>query len=106
MTNMLQTTAQTGTAKKLRTLPFPIAGKTGTVGTKKGNTDAYSLGYTTKDLVAVWMGNANNTPIPHTGGGLPTNFVLNIHEYLYNYYQTKKIPLCDFKKPEGIFFKV
>lgn len=102
MTSMLQTTAKTGTAKKLRTFPLSIAGKTGTVGTKNGNTDAYSLAYTTKDLVAVWMGNADNSTIPYTGGGAPTNLARNIHEYLYNFYQKNKIPLYDFKKPEGI----
>ena len=94
--------AKTGTAKKLRTLPFDIAAKTGTVGTKQGNTDAYAIGYTTKDLVAVWLGNADNTTIPHTGGGLPCNYLFNIHEYLYNSYKAQGKNIPSFPVPNGV----
>lgn len=102
MTDMLQTAAKTGTAKKLRTLPFDIAAKTGTVGTKNGNTDAYALSYTTKDLVAVWLGNADNTSIAHTGGGMPCNFLLNINEYLYKRYQDNKLSIPAFSVPKTV----
>lgn len=39
MTDMLKSTAKNGTAKRLRSLPFEVAAKTGTVGTQKGNTE-------------------------------------------------------------------
>ena len=82
MTDMLKGAAKTGTAKKLRALPFEIAAKTGTVGTKNGNTDAYALSYTSRDCVSVWLGNADNTAMEHTGGGLPCNLLLALNEAL------------------------
>ncbi len=99
MTDMLKSTAKTGTAKKLRTLPFDIAAKTGTVGTKKGNTDAYALSYTSRDCVGVWLGNADNSPIEYTGGGLPCNILLRINEYLY---QAHKQDVPPFVMPESV----
>ena len=96
-TDMLQTATKSGTAKKLRALPFQIAAKTGTTGTSKGNTDAYALSYTCKDLIAVWLGNADNSVIPYTGGGLPCNYLLRLNEFLYK----NKFP-ADFVKPQGV----
>ncbi len=86
MTDMLKSTVQKGTAKKLRALPFEIAAKTGTVGSEKGNTDAYALSYTTRDCIGVWLGNADNTPIDYTGGGLPCNILLQLNEALFTHY--------------------
>ncbi len=80
LTDVLKTTAQRGTAKKLRSLPVEIAAKTGTAGTKKGNTDAYALAYTPTDCVAVWLGNADNSPVACTGGGAPCNLLYQIQE--------------------------
>lgn len=96
-TDMLKTAAKTGTAKKLRTLNLPVAAKTGTCGTKSGNYDAYSFSYTTRDCVGVWMGNADNSPVDTSGGGLPTNVVAKINEYLY-----ASSPPPDFIKPETV----
>jgi len=90
MTDMLKSTVENGTAKKLRGLPFEIAAKTGTVGTKKGNTDAYALSYTTKDCAAVWLGNADNKAIDCTGGGTPCQLLLEVNKTLYNSYKEKK----------------
>lgn len=81
-TDMLKTTAKTGTAKKLRSFPFEIAAKTGTVGISKGNTDAYALSYTSQNVAGVWLGNADNSFIDCTGGGLPCNFLYKINERL------------------------
>ena len=102
MTDMLKSTTKIGTAKKLHSLPFDVAAKTGTVGTKNGNTDAYALSYTTRDLVAVWLGNADNTVIPHTGGGLPCNYLLKINEYLYGRYQREGNPPPNFTMPNTV----
>lgn len=102
MTDMLKSTAKCGTAKKLRGLPFDIAAKTGTVGTEKGNTDAYALSYTTRDCVSVWLGNADNAKIEHTGGGVPCNILLHIHEYLYKSYQDKKLTIPPFTQPKEV----
>ena len=73
VTDVLKTCAQSGTAKKLRSLPFETAAKTGTNGDKNGNFDAYALAYTPKIAAAVWLGNADRTRISATGGGLPCN---------------------------------
>ena len=101
-TDMLKTAVQSGTAKKLRALPFPVACKTGTAGTDKGNTDAYALSYTTRNLVGVWFGNADNSYIDYTGGGAPCNFLFQIHEYLNAVYTSKGETIQDFSKPSTV----
>lgn len=102
MTDMLKSAAQNGTAKKLRELPFEIAAKTGTAGTKNGNTDAYALSYTTKDCLAVWVGNADNGKTQHTGGGLPCNYLKKLNEYLYKEYKKNNEYISSFTQPKNI----
>ncbi|MBQ8296003.1 MAG: penicillin-binding protein [Clostridia bacterium] len=103
MTDMLHSTAKTGTAKKLRDLPFDIAAKTGTTGTKNNeNRDAYALSYTTKDIVGVWLGNKDNAPIPYTGGSVPCNLLLQINQTLFDLYTAKDLPIKPFSKPSGV----
>ncbi len=104
MTDMLMSVAKNGTAKKLRSLPFEIAAKTGTVGTDNGNTDAYALSYTTRDCVSVWLGNADNTPVAYTGGGLPCNLLLAVNEFLYARYTDKGMTIAPFSKPETVAY--
>ncbi len=101
-TDMLQTAVKDGTAKKLRALPFQIAAKTGTVGTEKGNTDAYALSYTTKDIAAVWLGNADNRFIEHIGGALPCSLLREINEVLYDKYTAQNMQILPFQKPQGV----
>ncbi len=98
MTDMLKSTAKIGTAKKLRSLPFDIAAKTGTVGTKNGNTDAYAISYTTRDCVGVWLGNADNSTIEYTGGGLPCNLLLTLNEQLQKEYGD----IANFEMPQSV----
>ncbi len=97
VTDMLRTAATEGTAKKLRSLPYPVAAKTGTHEGKAGNLDAYTIAYTPDDVVAVWMGNADNSPVDATGGGLPANAVKEIFGALYETAQP-----ADFSVPAGI----
>ncbi len=97
VTDVLKTAAQNGTAKKLRNLPFDVAAKTGTVGTGRGNTDAYTAAYTTKHTIGVWLGNANNTPIQTTGGDQPAELTRRILSELYS----KQTP-PSFDRPSGI----
>ncbi|MBQ8292038.1 MAG: penicillin-binding protein [Clostridia bacterium] len=101
-TDMLQTAAKTGTAKKLRALPFSIAAKTGTAGSESGNTDAYALSYTTKDVVGVWLGNAKGGFIESTGGGEPCNFLLKINDTLNDLYQTRNQSIKSFCLPRSV----
>ena len=83
VTDMLRTAAKEGTARKLKSLPFDVAAKTGTNEVGGGNIDAYTIAYTTEDVVAVWMGNADNSPVAITGGGLPANAAKDILTALY-----------------------
>lgn len=101
-TDMLRTTAQRGTAKKLRDLPFDIAAKTGTVGTKNGNTDAYAVSYTPKDCVGVWLGNADGGKIEYTGGGLPCNYLKQINEFIDKESQKAGIQPTSFLQPNNV----
>lgn len=62
LTDMLVSSAKTGTSMKLNSLPFQIAGKTGTVGLKgtNNNSDVWSVAYTKNKTVGVWLGNSTN----------------------------------------------
>ncbi len=82
MNDMLLSTAQKGTAKKLSSLPFPVYAKTGTVGSKKGNTDAYCVSYNDNHVISFWTGNLNKEYLPNeiTGGTLPTENVKSLWE--------------------------
>lgn len=101
-TDMLKSAVKDGTAKKLRSLTFDVAGKTGTNGTEKGNLDAYTLSYTTKDTLGVWLGNRNNTSIQESGGGLPANLSLKIHQFLQSYYQKNNQTIENFQRPKNV----
>lgn len=69
MNSMLIEASKTGTSKRLKDLDFEIASKTGTVGKNSKNYDAWSVSYTTKDIVGVWVGNMDNSPIGSIVGG-------------------------------------
>ena len=83
LNDMLQTAAQSGTAKKLSALPFAMCGKTGTCGNERGNTDAWAVAYTRDRLFGVWMGNADNTRTDITGGGLPCHYAMLLARKAY-----------------------
>lgn len=91
--DILCETAKSGTAKKLANLNFPICAKTGTSGTEKGNTDAYTISYTPENTVAVWMGNYDNTPTDINGGGLPCHYAYLINKKLYSEKAPASFPL-------------
>lgn len=95
MNDMLQTAVSEGTAKKLRTLSFPISAKTGTAEGEKGNTDAYCVSYTRDHTVAVWLGNRDYTPVQATGGGLPANAALRVNKFLYRGGAPASFEPCD-----------
>lgn len=73
VTDCLRDCAESGTAKKLSPLSFPIAAKTGTVGGDKGNNDAYCIAYTPSQAALFWTGSEDySSYISQTGGGIPT----------------------------------
>lgn len=66
--DVLCDTARSGTAKKLKDFDFDVACKTGTCGNKDGNTDAYSIAYTSDYCIGVWLGDKDNKKLQVTGG--------------------------------------
>jgi penicillin-binding protein 1A len=56
MTSILQGTVERGTAKKLKTLKVPLAGKTGTT---NNNYDAWFIGYSSNLVIGVYVGYDN-----------------------------------------------
>ena len=82
--DMLKDTVKTGTAKTLSALKIPLSAKTGTVGTEKGNTDAYSVSYNGDYVVSCWLGNTDGTLMNNSisGGTIPTQICLNIWKKL------------------------
>ena len=80
-TDILLDTVKDGTARALSSLPFPLAGKTGTVQKDADhNTDAWSVSYTTEHTLAVWHGGDKMTEL---GGGHPTRHAANIWRRIY-----------------------
>lgn len=80
---MLIETANSGTAKKLKSLPFTVAAKTGTCGNEDGNTDAYAIAYTAENCVGVWLGDKNNERKQITGGKDCCNAIKDALSALY-----------------------
>ena len=85
ITDCLVDCCKNGTGKKASYLPFEVAVKTGTNGTEKGNLDCYSIGYTTKNTIGVWLGNKDNTLLDNseTGSNTPTYLLSRFFEFLY-----------------------
>lgn len=86
MNDMLREVVNSGTAKKLSFCTCPLYAKTGTVGNKNGNTDAYTISYNSQYILGVWLGNLNNCLLSNniTGGGEPSNISYNIWNDIYS----------------------
>lgn len=95
---MLISASKKGTSKRLSDLDFQVASKTGTVGKNNNNYDAWSISYTTDDIVGVWIGNMDNKPIGNIVGG--TTPILTTKSYMSKIYKNK-MP-NNFSKPASI----
>ncbi|MDE5721253.1 MAG: penicillin-binding protein [Clostridia bacterium] len=84
MNEMLIDTAKSGTAKKLKSLTFNVAAKTGTCGNSEGNTDAYTVCYTSENCIAVWLGDKNNNRTQITGGNQCCEIAKSALQMLYS----------------------
>jgi membrane peptidoglycan carboxypeptidase len=89
MTDILLGVSSKGTGKKLKSLNFQIASKTGTTQREnsKTNTDATFVSYTGKNVLLVWAGNAdmkpeNDLPKGTVGGGILGFITRDIHREL------------------------
>ncbi len=100
ITDMLKTTASSGTAKRLNNLPFEIASKTGTAGMPNSskNLSAINVSYTTKHTIICYFG---NKPMPEqiNGSTHPTMLAKDILSELY------KTPPPAFQKPSSVVVK-
>lgn len=102
MTSLLQTVTASGTGSKLRTLGFPVAGKTGTVSMTGGNRDIWMAAYTPEYAVVTWMGfdktdSTHKIPNGTTGGG---KTALLASAFLSKALEGRESP--DFTQPEGL----
>lgn len=66
-TSMLRSVIDSGTGGRARSLPFPVAGKTGTTNQQR---DAWFTGYSARVAATVWVGYDHNQPLGkgETGG--------------------------------------
>jgi penicillin-binding protein 1A len=70
MNAMMRETLLTGTGRKAEIAGWEAAGKTGTT---QDFRDAWFVGYTSRLVGTVWLGNDDNSPMRRvSGGGLPT----------------------------------
>ena len=82
MNTMMTETLISGSARKAELPCWQAAGKTGT---SQDFRDAWFIGYTSKLVTGVWLGNDDNSPTKKaTGGGLPveiwTRFMKTAHQ--------------------------
>jgi len=66
MNSMLHETLVSGTARAANFPGWQAAGKTGT---SQDFRDAWFIGYTSHLVAGIWLGNDDNTPTKHAGGG-------------------------------------
>ena len=97
MTSILQGVVERGTAKKLRSLKVPIAGKTGTT---NDNYDAWFIGFSSNLVVGVYIGYDN----PKTLGKFETGSKVALP--IFKDFVEKALYRDDFKEfqiPENIY---
>jgi len=101
VTSLLQSVVQEGTAKKVRSLGRPTAGKTGTT---NNYIDAWFLGFTPKLLTGVWVGKDTVEPLGKNETGSRTAIPIWL-EYMKN--ALVHTPIYNFPvTPETVFAKI
>jgi len=88
ITDLLKSVVKKGTARRLNSLSFDVAGKTGTVGlvSSSNNTDAYNIAYSVDYTVAVWVGSMSENEHMNSnvnGSTYPTIIAKNIFSKIY-----------------------
>ncbi len=104
--DILLSSAEKGTSKRLSSLPFEIAAKTGTnaVSGTNYNHDAWSVAYTKDTTFATWIGNPTNEKDSSLDGSNNggTNATSIIKDFIENISYS---PTADFTLPAGIVKK-
>jgi membrane peptidoglycan carboxypeptidase len=90
----LNYTVKDGTAKKLKDINGDFYAKTGTVGTDKGNTDAYIITYTKDYVLGCWVGCKDKALMSNstTGGSICASTARDIWTQIYQQKSPDKIP--------------
>ena len=85
LNDMMHYTVTNGTAKKLSYTKIPLYAKTGTVGNENGNTDAYTISYTSELVLGSWCGNIGKNLMDNsiTGGNVPAKQSASIWSKIY-----------------------
>lgn len=104
MADILQSTVSGGTAHRANVDGVPVAGKTGTVSYKSGMgiNDAWTVAFTTEDIVVVWNGydmpsDTHMMPSNATGGRYPAMMAQVILSDIYTNHQPPY-----FRQPEDV----
>lgn len=97
MTSILQGAVKRGTAKKLRDLKVPIAGKTGTT---NNNFDAWFIGFTSNLVIGVYVGFDNPKSLGRYETGSKAALPI-FKDFVKN--SLFKEDFKDFQIPEGIY---
>ena len=104
ITSMLQSAAETGTARRVKVEGVPIAAKTGTSSSTatEGNKDAWTVAYNPEYTMCCWMGfdstdESHSLPPDVTGGTYPAVLIKKMFKYLY-----KDRPSPDFVVPDSV----
>ncbi len=86
VSDMLSGVVKYGTAKKLQFINDKLCAKTGTVGSKSGNTDAYTVSFSKDYVLGVWCGAKDGALIPNSisGGTLPAKISAEIWKKIEN----------------------
>ena len=98
MTSILQGAVERGTAKKLRTLNVPLAGKTGTT---NDNYDAWFIGFSSEFVIGVYIGYDNPKSLGKNETGSKAALPI-FKDFIENAFY--KEDFKDFKIPEKIYF--
>ncbi len=100
VTSLMQSVVQDGTARRVKALKRPVAGKTGTTNEAR---NAWFLGFTPQLVAGVWVGFDNNDPLgrSETGGRAAIPIWLEFMEKA-----VKGTPPAAFLAPQGIVFAV
>ncbi len=93
LNDMMQETVKSGTAKKLSFSNLDLYAKTGTVGNSSGNTDAYTISYSSDYVLGFWLGNKDNTKLDNsvTGGSAPAQNSAYIWNGIYKDFKPKSL---------------
>jgi len=109
MTNILETVVNSGTGTRARISGWPVAGKTGTTQLpdtpefkgRKGEKDAWFVGYTPDLVGVVWIGYDKTTPKHYLRGVYGGSYAAPIWKKVMTS-ALKGKPAKNFERPEGI----